>query len=252
MPSSLEAKIKLFVRAKVTEAGNQEYYRTPLVGFARADDPLFLETVREVGPHHCVPQDFLAGVQSVISFFIPFSKELVRNNRGSGPVAYNWGHSYIATNRLINHINQTLTKLLFGLGYQSTGVPATHTFDVKTLKAGWSHRSAAHVAGLGRFGLNRMLIGESGCAGRYGTLFTTAALEPGRIGQEEPCLYFKNGSCGACVKACPVQALTFDGLDRHKCYERLLENDRLLGIEGELADVCGKCISACPRALKAG
>ncbi len=44
----------------------------------------------------------------------------------------------------------------------------------------------------------------------------------------------------ACVARCPVGALTEDGLDKRRCYERLLQvadGFRDLGV----VDVCGKC-----------
>ncbi|UQZ89749.1 (Fe-S)-binding protein [Deltaproteobacteria bacterium Smac51] len=250
MTSHLSAGIEDLITRAVADAAAPHFFRKPLIGFSSADDPLFDEIVRQVGSHHLKPRDILPEAATVISFFIPFTKTLVASNKGDGPVSDDWGNSYVQGNEIINGVNQRLSEYLESQGLKCGFVPATHTFDAKTLKAGWSHRSAAAVAGLGGFGLNRMLMGPGGCAGRYGTAFTSARLQPSRPLAELQCLYLKNKKCAACVKACPVGALTEDGFDRHKCYQRLLENDKLLSADGRLRDVCGKCVAACPLAVK--
>jgi len=44
----------------------------------------------------------------------------------------------------------------------------------------------------------------------------------------------------ASVKNCPTGALTIEGLDKQRCYTRLLEVDKLFPDLG-LCDICGKC-----------
>ena len=46
-------------------------YRRPLVTCARADDPLFAELKKAVGPEHLLPQDLLPEASSVVAFFSP-------------------------------------------------------------------------------------------------------------------------------------------------------------------------------------
>ena len=59
--------------------------------------------------------------------------------------------------------------------------------------------------------------------------------------------------CGKCIKACPVDALYADGMDRTVCYARLRENYHLLmepdGLP-ETTDVCAKCQVGMPCSLK--
>ena len=241
--------IKGIVESSTAADEYKYYFRAPLTAFARADDPLFAEIPRLVGSHHLMPGDILTGVKTVVSFFIPFSDELVKSNKGDGPVSRDWGLSYLAANALIGRIGESLIRRLTEMGHPSAAVPATHTFDTVTLQAGWSHRSAAFVAGLGRFGLNRMLIGPAGCAGRYGTVFTAAEIEPSARPSDDLCLYYKSGKCRACVRACPVEALTENDFDRHKCYDHLLLNSDYLGYDGDICDVCGKCVVAGPCAI---
>lgn len=250
MDHNLAYTIEYFIKESAAQAESRDYFRSPLVGFSSADDPLYDRVVEIVGPHHQRPKDFLPNAKTVISFFIPFRKTTVRTNRSNGPVAELWGRSYLEANKLINRLNVTLGDFLQAQGLDSASVPATHTYDPKTLKAGWSHRSAAFVAGLGRFGLNRMLITRLGCAGRFGTIFTSAELPVSERSEEELCLYYKNGGCRACLKICPVSAVTENGFDRFKCHDQLLINKDYLSGKGTPADVCGKCVVAGPCAFK--
>lgn len=250
MDQKLAQEIETFIIKSAAETEDREYFRVPLVGFSSADDPLYERVVEIVGPHHQRPHDFLPKAKTVISFFIPFQKRTVQANRSRGSVADLWGRSYLAANKWINGLNQALCDFLISRGFDGVSVPATHTYDPETLKAGWSHRSAAFIGGLGRFGLNRMLITRLGCAGRYGTVFTSAELPVSERSEEELCLFYKNGSCRACLKACPVSTLSEGGFDRFKCNELLLGNKEYLSARGITADVCGKCVVAGPCAFQ--
>ena len=244
--SDLKNRITTAVEQAAEQGDAHGLFRKPLVGFASAADPLFDKIPEIVGAHHLKPADILPGVATVVSFFIPFTKEVINGNKGGQMVSREWGQAYLEANSLINDICVMLIDLVTEAGHQAAMVPATYGFDEKTLATGWSHRSAAFVAGLGRFGLNRMLIGPLGCGGRYGTVFISAELEPDERPVEEPCLYFKKeGGCQACLKACPTQALALDGFDGQKCYQLVLENSRKLDL-GQLCDVCGKCVVAGP------
>ncbi|MGM0688903.1 MAG: epoxyqueuosine reductase, partial [Bacillota bacterium] len=151
---------------------------------------------------------------------------------------------------LIGAINERLQQELVKEGHKAVFVPATHNFDQETLLSDWSHRSAACIAGLGTFGLNHMLITESGCCGRIGSLVTSLELEPTRRYDSDLCLYRADGSCGRCLNKCVNDALKENYLDKNKCYEMCLENaDRLSDLES-IADVCGKCLVDVPCSTK--
>ncbi|MCL6636108.1 MAG: epoxyqueuosine reductase, partial [Peptococcaceae bacterium] len=94
--------------------------------------------------------------------------------------------------------------------------------------------------GLGTFGLHHMLITARGCAGRLGSLVLDFPVPPSPRPENHYCLFRREGKCLACVKNCPTGALTRAGLDKKKCYKRLLEVDAHYGDLG-LCDVCGKC-----------
>lgn len=246
MSGQLRSSIISLITETVAADEAEGLIRRPRVGFSSAEDPLFDQIRRLVGSHHLHPRDILPEAATVVSFFLPFSQAVVKSNRGSGQVSAEWGRAYLRANELINGLSQSLIDLSVGQGGRAASVPATHTFDEKTLKAGWSHRSAAYVAGLGRFGLNRMLIGPDGGAGRFGSVFISQWLEPDQAQLDDYCLYLKNGKCRACFKACPAEALTVDTFDGQKCYAHLLANSKHLNFDGRLADVCGKCVVAGP------
>lgn len=215
-------------------------YRKPLVGFASAQDPLFDEMKKIIGPHHLHPTELLADAQTVISFFLPFNKSIITANRESPQIAREWAVAYIETNTLIATISAELKRELTALGINVVTQPATHNFNEQDLTAGWSNKSVGYVAGLGTFGLNHMLITSAGCAGRFGSTVISAAIPPTPRASLENCLYIKNSKCQFCVNNCPTGALTVQGLDKHLCYAHLLEVDKQFSDLG-LCDICGKC-----------
>jgi epoxyqueuosine reductase len=248
----LETFVAAFVRREVAQAGTETRYREPLVGFAAAADPRFSQLREVAEPTHLLPGDLLPAAWSVISFFLPFAREIVKANRAEPrQVAREWALAYVETNALINHIARQLIAALSERGVKAAAEPATHNWDPVTLISRWSHKSVAAIAGLGSFGLHHMLITDAGCAGRFGSLVVDAVLEPTSVSGPsaiERCRYFYDGSCTVCVERCPVGALTEAGLDKHRCYGWLLEvadGFRELG----LADVCGKCATG-PCAFK--
>ncbi len=225
--------------------GVRTAWKEPLVAYADAAEPLFMRLKEVVTPTHATPHELLAGARTVIVYFLPFDESVGRSNKGDLPASPEWAKAYIETNQLIRAINQRLAEGLEQQGYASVVLPPTHNFDPKVLVSDWSHKHIGYIAGLGKFGLHRMLITEKGCSGRLGSLVTRAPLAPTPRGTEEACLYHYDKSCVACVKRCPVGALTESGYDRHACYAVCLQNAKTYEAEG-LADVCGKCASVVP------
>jgi epoxyqueuosine reductase QueG len=116
--------------------------------------------------------------------------------------------------------------------------------------ARWSHKHLGHLVNLGRFGTHRMLITPAGCAGRLGSLVTEADLGDNPLmTSREACLLKAGKACGLCMAVCPVHALTPNGFDRRRCWERLKENQAGLDYFADLpktTHVCGKCAALMP------
>ena len=238
------------IEREVAIADTKTRYRQPLVGFAEVKKEAFQRLREIVGEHHLLPDDLLPGAQSVVAFFLPFSKEVVNANRRSPYVAREWAVAYVETNKLISHICEVLGQVLKERGIEAAWELPTYDFDKEKLVARWSHRSVAALAGLGSFGLNRLLITDSGCTGRYGSLLLKARLTPSDSEPKERCLYFYDESCLKCVQRCPVNALTEKGeFDRAACYKYLLEVDAFFS-DLPLSEVCGKCSVGMPCSLR--
>ena len=124
-----------------------------------------------------------------------------------------------------------LAGLLKERGWSAELTPATANFDEKSLMARWSHKHLAHLCGLGRFGHHHLLITPNGCAGRLGSLVTDAPLGDNPVMEaEHACLHKAGEECLLCVKNCPVAALTEQGFDRRRCYNRLVFNIEKAGV----------------------
>ncbi len=236
----LEEQVKDCICAEAKTLDEHGLFREPLVAFAAARDPLFQDIKKYAGPQQLYPWDILPEAKTVVCFFVPFQKHVIESNRGGDEVSRTWALAYDAGNQVVNGISEKLVEFFAQNNIQAATIQATQGFDKELLMAGWSHRSAAYVAGLGMFGLNKMLITEKGCAGRFGTVVAACDLAPTTRQETQRCMSLQGGNCKACIKACPEQALTEQDIVRHTCYNRCLETDKAFPDIG-LCDCCGKC-----------
>ena len=255
-------------------------WEAPLCAAVSADDPGFAELKKLVSPGHFLPRDILPPAKTVICFFIPFTKGLIRSNavvKASQDVpageesllaSEEWALAYIHTNRLIGRIGEVLEEFLGTRGFRAGKIPATGNFDEARLISDWSHRHIARIASLGSFGMNNMLITDKGCCGRFGSLVTDWEEAAGKglyppdrkkDSRRERCLYKLGKPCLACQKRCPAGAYGHKSppaeprrdfpvkpdFDRHRCYAMCLKNAEHYKSLGT-ADVCGKCLVMLP------
>ncbi|MGL4772527.1 MAG: epoxyqueuosine reductase [Clostridium sp.] len=221
----------------------------PIIAYADASDELFNELKIIVSKSHATPEELLTGARTVVTYFIPFCEEVVKSNILGKGSSKEWAIAYIETNKLIEDLNSHLKASLEKHGHTATTTPATHNFDSEKLISDWSHRHVAYIGGLGKFGLNNMLITSKGCCGRVGSIITDLKISKTTRTDGENCLYYSKGICKKCVDRCVNKALKEDGFDRHKCYEMCLFNAKLHS-DIELSDVCGKCLVGLPCSTK--
>lgn len=234
------------------ELAGLRLYAEPILGYASAADPMFAQLQKPgvIGPHFSLPRSWLPGCETVLSFFLPFTDAVKKANR-LNPVwpADEWLHARIEGHRLVNALSGYLRDLLSQAGYPSVSPSLDARFwsnesTVFTSKPGytsnWSERHVAHVCGLGTFGLSAGLITRKGIAGRFGSLVTVLSLPPDKRpyrAYNEYCTH-----CGACLRRCPVRAITSVGKLHTICGPFVEETRRVFSPRYG----CGKCQVAVP------
>jgi epoxyqueuosine reductase QueG len=238
-----------FVADEPARLGTEGWWRPPLLATAPVDER-FDRLTQIAADDHLHPRDLLPTARAVIVFFIPFRKNLVRENQKGDRPCPNWGLAYVQTNDLIDRLSQRLGDRLNESGFRCGLTPATHNFNETKLMARWSHKHLGHLVNLGRFGTHCMLITPAGCTGRLGSLVTEAELgSHPLIETREACLLKAGKACGLCMEACPVNALKTNGFERRHCWERLKDNRADLDYFSDLPEtthVCGKCAAMMP------
>ena len=237
----MREKITDFIVEYVKDAS---HLREPLVGFADCSSPMIPELKRVVMAGHLMPEDILPDPKIIISYFLPFHKEVALSNVSGRYASKRWTECYVETNRLIAYLNAALIDYLKNRGYRAAYSENAVHLDHQTLMSCWSQRHIAEIAGLGRFGLNNLLITRAGSCGRFGSIVTDLSVQPDMPETKERCLYKLSGMCLKCVENCPTGALSEDGFDRRVCFSLCQENEKISG-----ANVCGKCAVDIPCAF---
>ena len=233
------------------------YYEPPLVGVARAEDPLFLKLKQEniVGKAHLSPSDWLPGAKSVIAYFLPYSREIRESNYRDGYVSDEWLHARFHGEDFNNDMRHFLIERLESLGAQALApvLEEDYHIDYTVYGSNWSEKHVAFVAGLGTFGLNRALITKRGSCGRLGSVITSLKIDSPEHRKtsniHEYCFWFRDGSCGDCIKRCPAEAINSKGMDKSRCREYLLNSEQAREIKEKFNyayNACGKCLTNVP------
>ena len=155
-----------------------------------------------------------------------------------------WYYAYQVVNPRIDSISLMLAQSLGEAGFQAFVVPSSQMVDKTRLAAVFSHKLAAHLAGLGWIGKSALLITpEHGPRVRWGTVLTDAPLEAGTP-MEEMCR-----DCEACVKSCPAHAFTGQAFDKPRPRSEIFaaeECDIYLSKREAQHRACGMCVYICP------
>ena len=166
-------------------------WREPLVGFADVNHKDILNMREYTFEEHLMPYDVLEDASIIIAYFVPFTKDIADSNIEEDISLEKWTLAYQETNEMFIELNDYIIEKIKDMGYKGAVSNVAGNFDKNILKSKWSHRHIAKVAGLGTFGINNMLITESGCCGRYFTIVTNLPVRPDNVLEEENCLYKK-------------------------------------------------------------
>ncbi len=156
-------------------------------------------------------------------------------------------HAYEVVNQRLDHIASRLSGVLQRGGYSALPVAASQNMDEERLCGIFSHKMAAHLAGLGWIGKSCLLVTpEVGPRVRWATVLTDAPLEMTGEPMKERC-----GHCQQCVESCPPRAFTGQPFREeeprevrfaaHKCQEYLAGMKEATGLR-----TCGLCLYICP------
>jgi epoxyqueuosine reductase QueG len=157
-------------------------------------------------------------------------------------------HGYDIINGRLDLVASRLGGLLDGMGFKALPIAASQQVDDERLCGRFSHKLAAHLAGLGWIGKNCMLITpERGPRVRWATVLTDAPLEATGKAAEPRC-----GTCVECVTICPVGAYTGQPFRPEEPREARFDAAKCDRYFDELRDgeiglaVCGMCLYICP------
>jgi len=226
----------------------------PLVAFADGDDPLFDEYKKLISPLHMTPREVLErsfsadgedtkpaiGDIGVICWILPIARRTkISNARRTDWPSLRWGHTREYGERFNDSLRKDVISLLTEKGYLAVaptrsplfipldaqnepfrlpvGEPWDHT---GVLSSTWSEKHACYAAGLGTFGLHRVLITARGAAHRCGSVVVNLKLPatPRPYGSPfEYCPFFTDKSCSACIDRCPAGCITAQSVDKVQC-----------------------------------
>jgi len=232
-------------------------FDTPIFAFGGADDDYFklLKDPSAIGKHFSLPEEWLPKAKTVISFFLPFTDVVKKGNiRDMSWPSEEWLHGRIEGQAFLNKLCQYLKSELINTGHDSIVPSLDKRFWAKTgfnqnsphysndlkdnlsFTSNWSERHVAYACGLGTFGLSKGLITTKGISGRFGSLITELYVLPDKRRYKD--IYEYCSMCGACVKNCPVNAISIDKGKNHMICSHFLDGT---AEKHKPRYGCGKC-----------
>lgn len=246
MREKIQLKLQQLINEYCDKEGMDNLWREPVIKYGDVNNPLFDKLKELVDPNHHHPLDYLPSATLVLSYFLPFKKEVAESNVEGTLISEPWALAYEHSNNMSAYINEKLCQYIKELGYDACPPTDIGMINDGNPRSRWSQRHVAYVCGQGTFGLNNMLISDKGCVGRYYSVITALPFEADPVVTEERCLYKKNGGCKLCVKRCVAGALTEKEFKRLKCLDQCNINEETYPAAG----ACGKCVVGLPCSFK--
>ncbi len=241
------------------EAVSEEYagmviFDDPLIGYADVQDLIFDEYITNpaiLNNRFMHPLDWLEGAKTVISVFFPFNKDVkLSNTQDKDEPSAKWLHARYEGQTHLNELTVFIRDSLIAKGYECIAPALSDKYIGKFVKnekgnkdfgGNWSERHAAYAAGLGTFGLSGGLITKRGMAGRFLSLITNMEHEPTK--REYTGVYDYCNMCGACIKNCPADAISFENGKMHLPCKQYLDKTKK---KYTPRYGCGKCQTGVP------
>jgi epoxyqueuosine reductase QueG len=151
-----------------------------------------------------------------------------------------WHHVYEVVTRALDFLAYDLGRWLTDRGFKTLPIPASTPYHFDKLEGIFSHKLAAHLAGVGWIGKSCLLLTDRfGPRVRFVSVLTDAPLATGSV-IDKPC-----GKCHVCVDACPVRAFT--GEEFRSGEGREVRFNAFKCSEYRRDHPCGLCVSSCPK-----
>lgn len=246
---------------------NEKAWGEPLIGFSNGTDSLFNQVQEDIGDFYWLPKDIYnltypdedirAEELAVISWILPQTEQTksLQKNETSSP-AHSWVLSRIYGESFNRKVSEFTVELLNKNGYKAVAPILSPFWENKNSEkygysSKWSERHTAYVCGLGTFGLCDGLITPIGKAMRCGSVVAKISIEPSKRPYSkwnEYCLYYSKGTCKACVRRCPANAISEHGHDKVKCRQYQRESIRDYTIQNFQLEstCCGLCQTGVP------
>lgn len=242
-------------------------FERPEIGVAAGDDPYFTFLKEHIGPFHWTPAEAFAlkygeaepASLRVISMVFPQTARTKKEQRQAKVFPCDhWVVSRGEWEPLMKEFSLKFVEEMEAAGIPIVSIDLQPQWKMERsehlgLASRWSHRHYAYAAGLGTFGLSDGFISEHGKAVRLTSYVVKADLpvtDRGDRGPYDWCLYYAKGTCGACIKRCPVGAISKDGHDKERCAsyeEEAIAKYWPAHIErGDYIFGCGICQTAVP------
>ncbi|MCX8023275.1 MAG: hypothetical protein N2745_10945 [Syntrophorhabdaceae bacterium] len=235
----VESVIMDFIYSPYNSLMNEEMepaWGTPITGFANGSDPIWDTFKGHIGEFYFTPYELFKKTYpetsvtpyelTVISWVLPQTENTKREH---GKEKTHPSERWVRSRKFGEDFNVMLRRhvveVLEEKGYQALAPQLspfwkTLSSDTYGFSSNWSERHAAYASGLGTFGLCDGLITPVGKAMRCGSVIAKIVIPPTPrpyTDHHEYCLFFKKGTCGRCIKRCPVGAITEKGHDKEKC-----------------------------------
>ena len=244
-------------------------FAEPLVGFAIGEDDLFTFLKADIGPEfYWTPEEAFslafpaetvrADELSVIAWILPQTDHTrLAHRKAEAMPSVEWSKARHYGEKINENLRLHIVDLFAARGYQACAPVLLPQWskalsDRYGFASCWSERHAAHVCGLGTFGLSDGLITPAGKAVRVGSVIVRKRYAPTirtYKSHNEWCLFQSGGKCLACMRRCPAGAISEAGHDKVKCRE-YIRNVTAVYVEREQlgfkVSSCGLCQTGVP------
>ncbi len=159
-------------------------------------------------------------------------------------------HCYDVVNNKLDLLALKVAGEIQRSGYRAFPMSASQRVSDEKICAIFSHKMAAHLAGLGWIGKSCLLVTpEAGPRVRWITVLTDVPLKTGKP------IETRCGDCHECVDICPVKAFTgrnfIESEPREARYDARRCEKYMKGLEASTGfGVCGMCLYICPNGKK--